>query len=307
MAVEIRHWYDEDGSLCLDLSGRRAERWLSALGALRLPSTLDQSGGVQVLRVPQEHAATALTEIVRLEEDLNSNRWQKLRRRRSDKVAEAPLAGPVWLAVVLALLVIHLIVGDISQNHEVFSRADVASGQVQAGEWWRCFTGLCLHADLPHWAGNTTAFLFFGYALSRQTGEGVGALLVLLAGFFGNLSNCWLHDADHRCVGASTATFAIIGLLCASSFILRHAGGEGWRSWTLPVLVAIAMFTLTGIGPGIDIGAHALGLLWGAILGALSARWWPRLARLIWPQALGLILAAVLLKVAWFYAGGLPS
>ena len=37
--------------------------------------------------------------------------------------------------------------------------------------------------------------------------------------------------------------FAIIGLLCASSFIRRHAGGEGWRSWTLPVLVAVAMFT----------------------------------------------------------------
>ncbi|MEN9361855.1 MAG: hypothetical protein RL095_3390 [Verrucomicrobiota bacterium] len=307
MAVDLNYWHEEDGSLCLDLSGRRAERWLSALGALRIPSSLGESRGLQVLRVAPDWAESALAEIRRLEMDLNSSRWQKLRQRRSDRVQEAPLAGPVWVAVVSALLIIHLMVGDIRQNHEVFTRADVAAGAVQAGDWWRCITALCLHADLSHWAGNTAGFLFFGYALSRQAGEGVAALLVLLAGFLGNLSNSWLHGFEHRCIGASTATFAIIGLLCASSYVRRHQGGEGWRSWTLPILVAVAMFFLTGIGPGIDVGAHALGMIWGAILGRLSAPWWPRAAVMIWPQAAALISAALLLKIAWTCAGGLPA
>ena len=63
-----------------------------------------------------------------------------------------------------------------------FKRAGIMdTSAVLAGQWWRVFTAILLHADLAHLAGNLSiGILLFGLAMGRF-GTGTG----LLGGFFG--------------------------------------------------------------------------------------------------------------------------
>ena len=56
------------------------------------------------------------------------------------------------------------------------------SRRVAAGEWWRLFTAITLHENLPHLAANlATGFLLLGLVMARY-GPGVALLAAFLAG-----------------------------------------------------------------------------------------------------------------------------
>ena len=66
--------------------------------------------------------------------------------------------------------------------------------RVAGGEWWRLFTAITLHENLPHLAANAaTGFLLLGLAMARY-GPGVAMLAAFLAGAAGNGASLAIHS-----------------------------------------------------------------------------------------------------------------
>jgi rhomboid protease GluP len=151
-----------------------------------------------------------------------------------------------------------------------------AIAMVEQSEWYRSFTALFLHADLGHLTSN----LLFGAVLlallSGMTGGGWALVLTLLAGALGNAANAFLHYPEpHLSIGASTAVFATLGILCALPMAvrLRWSGFQFWRSLVAPAVVGAILLAWFGTGTvQTDTSAHLTGYLAGFLTGLVCHR-----------------------------------
>ena len=140
---------------------------------------------------------------------------------------------------------------------------------VRDGEWWRTITALTLHGDLAHILGNSLFGAVFGVMAGRYLGSGLCWLLVLLAGAFGNEINALLRPDGFASLGASTATFACVGLTSAFVWRRGYFRGRGWRRGLAPIAAGLALLAFTGMGgANTDILAHVAGFACGVAAGA---------------------------------------
>jgi membrane associated rhomboid family serine protease len=175
----------------------------------------------------------------------------------------------------------------------------VDSRAVLGGQWWRLFTAVTLHENLPHLIGNsTTGFLLLGLAMARY-GPGLAVLAAFLAGVTGNYADVLVYRDAHYSLGASGMVTGALGLITVQSF-------APWRKYRvaapfLPRAVAagVLILVLIGFSPGTDLVAHAGGFLAGAVLGL--ALGWVRPATLqrSAPNVAGGIALAALVFATW--------
>ena len=168
---------------------------------------------------------------------------------------------------------------DAAQFGHLRAGGMVDSQAVQAGEWWRLFTALMLHADLAHLAANlTTGFLLLGLAMGTL-GAGLGMLGAYLAGVCGNVAGLLVYANPHRGLGASGMVLGALGLLTAQSIVFWRAGGAGKPLVVRGLLGGLLLLVLLGLSPNpqTDVVAHVTGFLGGLVLGAvivgLPVRW----------------------------------
>ena len=176
------------------------------------------------------------------------------------------------------------------------------AGLVSGGEWWRAVTALTLHASFAHLVGNSLFGAVFGLMAGRYLGSGFAWLLILLGGVFGNLLNAWARPDEFRSLGASTSTFAAVGLISAFVWRRGYFRGRGLRRGLAPVFAGIALLVFTGMGgASTDIFAHVAGFSCGAGLGYLAAGF--DIRRLGYSgQYLSGAIAIILVFIAWSWA-----
>ncbi len=178
----------------------------------------------------------------------------------------------------------------------------MAARAVTEGEWWRTITALTLHADIGHILGNSLFGMLFGGLLARQLGSGVGWLLIIVAAGLANTINAFSQGDNFRSLGASTATFAALGLLAAVVWRRGYFKNNDWRRSFAPMFAAIALVAFTGIGDAnTDVAAHLFGFGCGLVLGLSSASlpfaWLNRSTQwLAGAAALGIVVSA------WWFA-----
>jgi membrane associated rhomboid family serine protease len=172
------------------------------------------------------------------------------------------------------------------------------------GEWWRAVTGLFLHGDLGHLAGNLAFGILFGVLVAQALGSGLAWFAILLTGVFGNLVNAlihefWVEGPTHLSIGASTAVFGAVGLL--TGFSRRRGIGTAATRWG-PVLAGLVLLAYLGMGgQDTDLLAHITGFATGLLLGTLTAG--PSLGALLERhQRLWAVLALALPALAWLRA-----
>ncbi|HEY0714690.1 MAG TPA: rhomboid family intramembrane serine protease, partial [Polyangia bacterium] len=158
-----------------------------------------------------------------------------------------------------------------------FENGSSIANLVMNGEPYRAITALSLHSDWGHVAGNAVAALLFVSALGRWMGGGMALLSTLVAGAGGNLLVAWVYRHHHNSVGASTATFAALGILGGLQVVRWLRGGEGIgrRRAILQVIGAcLGVFAMLGVGDGqkVDVLAHLAGLGLGLGVGVAAAR-----------------------------------
>jgi rhomboid protease GluP len=297
-------------------SGRRKAQELAlVLQAVGIPHGLAENEGAFVLLVRSEQSGTALDQLARYERE----------NRGWPPVEEAYVPGSAGIPGAI-LYVATIGVFFLFEQSSAFGVDWVHAGRVQAeavrsGQWWRCLTALCLHADLIHLAGNVVFGSLFAVLLAQGVGPGLAWLGFLLAGAAGNYANAWIQPASHGSIGASTGLFGALGVLVAFEWARRRRFPTGgWRRWA-PFVMGLALLGFLGTGGGswsesdnpkerqqslerilerVDVLAHVTGFAAGTLIGLGFASRWARVLRA--RQALSGALVVVLLALAWVLA-----
>ena len=130
------------------------------------------------------------------------------------------------------------------------------------------------------------------------TGSGVGWLMILASGIFGNLMNALAYETGHMSVGASTAVFGAVGILCAFQAVNAARTGKGWKRTALVFGSGLALLAFLGTSARSDVGAHLFGFLCGVLMGG-AYRLWMGHALGVKGQVLCGIIAASTMLLSW--------
>ena len=279
--------------------GDCSERAL-VLESAQIPFEIVRDQGGCALLVPAEHSGDAVREI-QLYDDENPP-------VRPKPVRKAPALDPV--PGIYAYLFIICLVAWLDTS-SAFGADWRAAGRVdgellRAGEWWRVFTALTLHADIAHLAGNIVFGALFGLFAGRLLGSGVAWLAIVLAAGLGNFLNTFLLGFEHLAIGASTAVFAALGLV--SGFVWRGKlmSQERWVYRLGPIVGGIALLMFTGAGSGdgkTDVGAHLMGFVCGFGAGIPLSAYMANLSSQRLQLGCG-VAALSLMLLAWISALG---
>jgi membrane associated rhomboid family serine protease len=173
---------------------------------------------------------------------------------RADLAARIPVTdegkSALGLWTALLLVTIHLLAGgrDTAEPSRWFAVGSASAELILRGEWWRAVTALTLHADLLHLFGNAVASLIFVSAVGRSLGPGVGAAAILTAGAAGNWITAAVHRTGHVSVGASTATFAALGIMAGLGALRRYRQLPQRRRAWVPIGAGLGLFAMLGVG-----------------------------------------------------------
>jgi rhomboid protease GluP len=266
----------------------QAQDWstvLAAAGIAHELRTVDATFRITVGLADLDAAATALEGF--------DNEAREQREEQAARVPEEPERPKSTLGVCATLLLLsfYLVAGpwEAQPPSRWFTVGTASADAIMHGQWWRAVTALTLHANLPHLLGNVVATLLFMSAVGRALGAGLGALAIIASSAVANLLTAAVHHTRYLSVGASTATFAALGIV---------AGIAAWRRWRvlpqrrrawLPIAAGLGLFAMLGVGESsdslfakiggtepIDVFAHLFGLVVGCLLGVVTARLFPR-------------------------------
>ena len=209
-----------------------------------------------------------------------------------------------WGSVIWCLALVLFYWFGETRMVDLRSNGAMDNAAVSSGQWWRLFTAITLHADLPHLAANVSiGIVLLGLTMGRY-GTGVGLLAALLAGAGGNVAGLIIYHGPHRSLGASGMILGCLGLLAAQSLSLWRQHPIATKYVVSSVLGGIMLFVLFGLTPGTDIVAHLGGFVTGLLLGGILA--FVRASILHNPKTnlVSGLLVALLLIVTWSLALG---
>lgn len=247
-------------------SKRQTMDWALVLASQDIPAIIDDGadglGWGLIVSAADHLAAVRAIELYRLE-----NRHWRWRQ-------PLPWRGLLfdWRVLFWGLLLVafHVLTQFSRPDFSTTGRMDNAA--VMAGEWWRIFTAVLLHADLAHLAANVSiGIVLLGLAMGRF-GGGVGLLAAYLAGAGGNVAGLLLYPPAHLGVGASGMVMGGLGLLAAQTLPFLRRNRPGRRQVLRGVLAGVLLFVLFGMSPEADVVAHLGGFVTGLLLGAILIR-----------------------------------
>lgn len=203
----------------------------------------------------------------------NGMRRQMIRTR----FALSQYPGLVTNAIIAVNVVVYLILAllsgsitDISQNAIVLAGAQNTQLIQLTGEYWRIFTAMFLHFNLPHIGLNMLSLFFIGRAVEIFYGKGRYLIIYLASGIVGGIVTFFLTP-DALAAGASGAIFGVFGALGVFYIINRRALGAfgqgaigNWLFWL--VLNLLFGFSNTNIGIVDHIGGLVAGMLLAFLL-----------------------------------------
>ncbi len=223
------------------------------------------------------------------------------RRRVLQPEGTHPLAWAGALVYVIVLLLVAWLAGHKAWATDWLDAGALVTTAVRDGEAWRALTALTLHFDVGHLLGNLGFGAFFGWLAAQLLGPGVAFGSGVAAAGAANLVNAWIQPANHVSAGASTAVFALLGLLATYAWRRRADQGERWAYRWAPLVAGVFLLAFTGAGgERTDVLAHLTGFFAGGIAGALLALR-PRMAGSLAQWSAGLAALAAL-GLAWIVA-----
>jgi membrane associated rhomboid family serine protease len=270
--------------------------WSLVLTAAGIAHRVDERAADFALLVAPEDEARAAAALAGFDEE-----------GAPESLPAVPDHGPSALGVLvsIALAAMFFVAGPREAASRWFEVGSASADAILRGALWRTVTALTLHADLFHLLGNAIASLIFMTAVGRWLGGGLGSAVILMSAAAANLLTAVKHGSHFVSVGASTATFAALGLVAGLQVIrrlkLRTRRGYAW----VPIGAGLALYAMLGVSAGADLYAHVFGLGVGILVGlGLAAGQLSRGWRA--PGLLGQLLlgAGTLATVAasWFWA-----
>jgi membrane associated rhomboid family serine protease len=266
----------------------QAQDWSTVLAAAGVSHELRTVDGAFRISVAFGDLDTAANALEGYDKEAREEREEQAARVPDEP---EPPRSTLGLWATLLLLSFYLVAGpwEARPAPPWFTVGTASADAILHGQWWRAVTALTLHANLLHLVGNVVATLLFMSAVGRALGPGLGALTIVASSAVANLLTAAVHRTRYLSVGASTATFAALGIL---------AGIAAWRRWRvlpqrrrawLPIAAGLGLFAMLGVGESsdslfaklggtepIDVFAHLFGLAVGCVVGVVTARLFPR-------------------------------
>lgn len=253
--------------LCRTRSRPACEERAFVLHAVGIASEITWDGEAWVLwtQAAEEDAARA-----------HLQRYERENPPRRLAVLAEPIHAQAWVGSVCYAMVILLVA--YLAGHKAFAADWLSVGGLdtrafRGGELWRAVTAVTLHFDVAHLLGNLGFGMFFGWLAGQLLGPGVAWSGALAAAVAANLLNASVQPASHFSAGASTAVFALLGLLSAYAWRRRASAGDRWAYRWAPLIAGLFLLGFTGVGgESTDVLAHLTGFLMGALTGWLLAQ-----------------------------------
>jgi rhomboid protease GluP len=246
--------------------------------------------------VPESHAADAL---------------HHLRQYDRESVPpppapELPLHGHAWigsLAYAFVLIAVAYCAGANVGQLDWLDAGALTRAAFHAGEWWRVLTALTLHVDVAHLIGNLVFGIPYGFFASQLLGAGRAWLSIVAAAALANMIDSAVMQEQQASIGASTAVFAMLGLVATYSWRKVPPRSNRWAHRWAPVIAAVALLAFTGVGgEHTDVVAHLAGFACGALLALTHSnfRLRAKIARMM--QLIAAVLVCVAMIAAWMVA-----
>jgi len=266
----------------------QAQDWSTVLAAAAIAHEMRTADGAFRIIVALPDLDAAANALEGFDSEARQEREELAARVPDEPERPRSLLG---VAATLLLLAFYVVAGpwEVRPPTRWFTVGTASADAILHGQWWRAVTELTLHANLPHLLGNAVAALLFVSAVGRALGPGLGSLTIVASSALANLLTAAVHRTRYMSVGASTATFAALGIM---------AGIAAWRRWRvlpqrrrawLPIAAGLGLFAMLGVGESsdslfakiggtepIDVFAHLFGLAVGCLFGVITARLFPR-------------------------------
>ncbi|WP_051718555.1 rhomboid family intramembrane serine protease [Hymenobacter sp. IS2118] len=180
------------------------------------------------------------------------------------------LATPLLLdlnLLVFGLMILSGVSASAPLGRELVQWGSNVSGLTLAGEPWRLFSSLFLHAGLSHLLLNMLSLWLLGLLVEDRVGALRLALVYLASGVGGGLASLWWHSNGVNSVGASGAIFGLYGLLLALLISKKIVLDKSDRRAMLGLVLYLVLSNLiSGLSGNIDNAAHFGGLLTGLLV-----------------------------------------
>ena len=168
---------------------------------------------------------------------------------------------PFVTYVLIALCVITFIIDVILKGELTLLGANHGL-LVRAGQIWRIFTCMFLHAGIIHLGLNMYSLYVVGPHVEDFFGKWKFLLIYLISGISGSLLSIGLNG-NVASVGASGAIFGLFGALAYFGYTYRGYIGAMIKGQIGPIIVYNLLIGL--FIPGIDMWGHVGGLIGGVI------------------------------------------
>ncbi len=182
-----------------------------------------------------------------------------------------PAAGVIfhWGSLAWVAAIVGIYYWSTARFPEARQAGILDSEAVAKGQWWRLFTAVSLHENLPHLMANaTTGCILLGLAMARY-GAGVGLLAAFVAGAAGNVAGLVLYPEPHEGLGASGMVMGGLGLITAQTFAYWRANRRGAQFYLRALAAGVLILVLIGFSPESDVVAHVGGFVGGVVLGGV--------------------------------------
>lgn len=271
---------------------RQSMDWGLVLASQEIEAEIhhDEQGWALVVNSQDQERALAAIRQYRIE-----NRGWRWRR---------PLPGSGmlfhWGSLIWAIAIILFYFWSTASFPAVKARGVMDSEAVAAGQWWRLFTAVTLHANESHLLANAvTGALLLGFAMARY-GAAVAVLTTFFAGAAGNVAGLIFRSESYRGLGASGMVMGALGLLAVESFSLWRKNPAATKVFLRAAAAAVLILVLLGFSPGVDIVAHVGGFVAGAIFGCLLTIFRPAvLQETVVNLCCGVVLAILVIATWW--------
>lgn len=200
-------------------------------------------------------------------------------RAQEETPARAYAVGALTLVFIGLCLVVQVLreVGyDEGVLRELFMTEIVTDGaklgwnpglpEIKQGEFWRLFTPVLVHGGWLHFLMNMLWLLDLGSRIESREGTGRLGLLVLLIGVVSNLGQNALYNA--KFCGMSGVIYGLLAYAWVKGRLDPVSGLHVQQNTAVMMLVWFFV-CLANLVPNVANGSHAVGLVAGAILGAL--------------------------------------
>lgn len=194
-------------------------------------------------------------------DDLSHSDYEKKKIKKIKEKKPIPITI-LMLSANITVFLTYLVIGEPFIDSYCMNPVSIS-----AGEYYRLFTAMFLHAGVDHIFSNMILLFFMGEIIESKIGSVRYSILYVLSGVLGNVASYIysLKVSPHTSIGASGAVFGLIGMFTIMA-IIKYKGIEVPKKR----LVLMLIFCIySSFDAYVDFVAHFGGLATGLLLGVI--------------------------------------